>query len=73
MKKALLLLSLLAASVFAGGCETTQTSTAAERSESEATTGSRIPRRAGSFDAAGGDAYKQGQIDRPGTGGTKGL
>jgi hypothetical protein len=75
MKKALLL-SLFAASVLAAGCETTQTNTAADKSDADVITGSRIPRKGGGSDGAvgtmGGDAYKQGQIERSGSTGMKG-
>jgi hypothetical protein len=75
MKKALVLLSLFAASVLAAGCETTQTNTTAEKAEGEVITGSRIPRKGGSDGAVGtmgGEAYKQGQIERAGSAGMKG-
>ena len=75
MKKALLL-SLFAASVLAAGCETTQTNTAAAKDDGEVITGSRIPRKGGGSDGAvgtvGGEAYKQGQIERSGSSGMKG-
>ena len=75
MKKAFLLLTLFATCLFSAGCETTQTNTAAAKSEGEVITGSRIPRKGGSDGAVGtvgGDAYKQGQIERSGNGGMKG-
>jgi hypothetical protein len=69
MKKALLL-GLYAATVLAAGCEATPTSTAADKSDAEVITGSRIPRKGGGSDGAvgsmGGDAYKSGQIERSG-------
>jgi hypothetical protein len=79
MKRALLL-GLCAATVLAAGCETTQTNTAAARSDpksdAEVITGSRIPRKGGGSDGAvgsmGGDAYKSGQIERSGGTGMKG-
>jgi hypothetical protein len=75
MKKALLLLTLFAASVFSAGCETAPTNTAASKEDADVITGSRIPRRGGSDGAVGtmgGDAYKQGQIERSGGTGMKG-
>jgi hypothetical protein len=75
MKKALLL-SLFAASVLAAGCETTQTNTAADKSDADVVTGSRIPRKGGGSDGAvgtvGGDTYKQDQIGGSGSAGMKG-
>lgn len=71
MKKALLL-GLYAATVLAAGCETTQTNTAADKSDGEVITGSRIPRKGGGSDGAvgtlGRDAYKTGQVERSGSG-----
>jgi len=61
MKKALLL-GLYAATVLAAGCETTQTNTAADKSDGEVITGSRIPRKGGSSDAVstqGAGDYKR--------------
>jgi hypothetical protein len=76
MKKALLLLTLFAASVLSAGCETPQTNTAAAKEDADVITGSRIPRRGGGSDGSvgtmGGDAYKQGQIERSGGTGMKG-
>ena len=76
MKRALLLGLYAATVLVAAGCETTQTNTAADRSEGEVITGSRIPRKGGGSDAAvnsmGRDAYKSGQIERSGSGGMKG-
>jgi hypothetical protein len=75
MKKALLLLTLFATSVLSAGCETTQTNNAAAKAEGDVITGSRIPRKGGSDGAVGtmgGDAYKQGQIERSGGTGMKG-
>jgi hypothetical protein len=58
------------------GCETTQSTAAADQREGDVITGSRIPRKAGSgsesVGSMGGDAYKQGQIDRSGQGGIRG-
>ena len=76
MKKAMLI-ALCAASVLAVGCQTTQTAAAgAEKSDGDVITGSRIPRKGGGSDGAvgtmGGDAYKQGQMERSGSGGMKG-
>jgi hypothetical protein len=74
MKKALLL-ALYAAALLAG-CETTPTTKAADKSDAEVITGSRIPRKGGGSDGAvgsmGGDAYKSGQIERSGGTGMKG-
>ncbi|HUQ28595.1 MAG TPA: hypothetical protein VM051_08385 [Usitatibacter sp.] len=76
MKKALLLLTLFAGSMFSAGCETAQTNTAASKGDADVITGSRIPRRGGGSDGAvgtvGGEAYKQGQIERSGNTGMKG-
>jgi hypothetical protein len=61
MKKALLL-GLFAASVLAGGCESTPTTATAGKDDGDVITGSRIPRKGGSSDAVGTigqDAYKQ--------------
>ena len=65
MKK-VLLCALYAASVLVAGCETTPqqaTTAAADKSEGEVITGSRIPRKAGSgaesVGTTSGDAYKQ--------------
>jgi hypothetical protein len=76
MKKAILL-TVFATSVLSAGCETTSTNTtSADRQEGETTIGSRIPRRAGSFDGAvgsmGRDTYKPGQLERSGSGGMQG-
>ena len=75
MKKAMLL-TLFAASVLSTGCETTPTNNAASKAEGEVITGSRIPRKGGGSDGAvgtmGGEAYKQGQIERSGSAGMKG-
>lgn len=70
MKNALLL-SLLAASILATGCETPKTNTAADKAEGEVITGSRLPRKGGSADAVGtssGEAYKRDQIEGGSTG-----
>ena len=63
MKK-VLLFALYAASVLVAGCETTpqQATAAADRSEGEVITGSRIPRKGGSSDAVstqGAGDYKR--------------
>lgn len=62
MKKALLL-TLLAASVLAAGCESVPTNTSVGKDEGEVITGSRIPRKdgggSGSVGTMGQDAYKQ--------------
>ena len=75
MKKALLL-GLYAATVLAAGCETTQTNTAADKSDAEVITGSRLPRKGGGSDGAvgttGREGYKAGQIERSGGTGMKG-
>ncbi len=74
MKKALIL-SMFAASVVVAGCETPQTNAAAQKAEGDVITGSRIPRKGGSDGAVGtvgGEAYKQGQIERSGNTGMKG-
>ena len=63
MKKALLL-GLYAATVLAAGCETTQTNTAADKSDAEVTTGSRIPRKDGAVGTKWRDAYQTGRIER---------
>ena len=72
MKKALIF-ALYAASVLVAGCETTQTATAAaDKNEGDVITGSRIPRKGGSgaesVGTMGQDGYKQGQIERSGSG-----
>ncbi len=75
MKKALLL-GLLAASVLTVGCESTPTNTTTGKDDGDVVTGSRIPRKGGGGSDAvgtmGGEAYKQGQIERSGSGGMKG-
>jgi hypothetical protein len=75
MKKALFF-ALYAASVLVAGCETAKTTTAADRNEGDVITGSRIPRKGGSgaesVGTMGQDAYKQGQIERSGSGGVRG-
>jgi hypothetical protein len=76
MIKKALFLGLFAACALTTGCETTQTNTAATKDEGEVITGSRIPRKGGGSDGAvgtvGGEAYKQGQIERSGNTGMKG-
>ena len=75
MKK-VLFVAVYAASVLVAGCETTQSTAANDQREGEVITGSRIPHRGGSGSESvgtmGGDAYKQGQIDRSGNGGMRG-
>ena len=62
MKKAFVF-ALCAASVLVAGCETTQSTAAADKNEGDVITGSRIPRKAGSgaesVGTMSGDAYKQ--------------
>ena len=75
MKRTLLVVlslpSLLAA------CAAPQATGAADKSDAEVITGSRIPRKGGggsdSVGSMGGDAYRQGQIERSGTGGMPGT
>jgi hypothetical protein len=75
MKK-VLFFAIYAASVLVAGCQTTQNTASADQREGDVITGSRIPRRAGSgaesVGTMGGDAYKQGQIERSGSGGVRG-